>query len=325
MAHVGIGWRAFGDYSGPVISGIDPIDPPREDSRHVARAYWLTTKVETGARFGTIVMYDGTAVTGGPDQHVAVYPRHLADDVLENDQGGLWKLLRRLEYVGGGLRSPIDRLWGALKDRGWYVSQDGMLRGLSDGVLVAGKAIRNAFTPDDGAVPKDGPKWETAKAWAITFHDLLAHPDGRTAQIEFGMEHLVDRTRSRRVALDRGNVISVLDAGYDDREITALRVGGEDWPEYLDLALCVYQSHSVNAPAIANRALITASMAHTNDELKFSKLLLSLLGNSSFGRWDDDIPGGRYQRTRLVAQQSGLWSASLFDGPNAIMPRDLVG
>ena len=324
MSRVATAWRAFGDYSGPVISGIDPIDPPKDDSRHVARAYWLTTKVETGARFGTVVMYDGTAVTGGPDQHVAVYPRHLADDVLENDQGGLWKLLRRLEYVGGELRQPISRLWGMFKEHGWYVSQDGALRELSNGALVPGKDIRNTLTPRDGAVPKEGAGWDTACAWAIAFHDLLAHPAGRSAQIEFGMEHLVDRTRSRRVTLERGNTISVLDAGYDDREITAIRVGG-DWPEHLDLALCVYQSHSVNAPAIANRALIKASMAHTNDELAFSKLLLALLGNSTFGRWDDDIPGGRYQRTRLVAQQSGLWGASLFDGPNAIMPRDLPG
>lgn len=330
----GVGWRSFGDYSGPVIQGVDPIPPPLQDKRHVARAYWLTTKVETGAKFGAIVMYDGTGVTGGPDQHVAVYPRHLADASLENDQGGLWKLLRRLETAQrwSGAAEPgqnrlqpyVETLWNMFAEHGWFVSQDGALRFLDTGALVPGNTIRNVLTPKDGKVPERGPETEAANRWAFAFHDLLVHPEGRSAQVEFGMEHLVERTRSRRIALPSGNKISVLDAGYGDREITAIHVG-KDWPEQLDLALCMYQSHSVNAPAIANRALIDASMAHMNNEPAFAKALIKLLGNSTFGRWDDDIEGGRYQRTRTAARASGLWDVALFDGPNAIMPKDLVG
>ncbi|MCZ2108032.1 MAG: hypothetical protein LC118_00410 [Dehalococcoidia bacterium] len=58
---------------------------------------------------------------------------------------------------------------------------------------------------------------------------------------------------------------------------------------------------------------------------KFAKLLIQKLGNNPFGRWDDDIRTGRYQRTRHHAMASGLWPTKLFDGPEAIMPADLPG
>jgi len=336
MTEPTVSWRQFQEFSGPFIAGIDPIEPPKADDRHVARAFWLTTKVETGAKFGAVVMYDGTAVTGGPDQHVAVYPRYLADNSVENDQGGLWKLLRRMEYAGAD--HALQILWEALKLQGWYVAQDGKLRYVEDheginghakraGDLVWGNEIRDVLTPTRGKVPKTGPEWQRSRDWAMRFHHALVSPVSRRAQVEFGMEHLVERTKSRRIELGDGVRVGVADAGYGSREISAIRLGSTGWVEDVDLAMCVYQSHSVNAPATANQALARARTEFNPEHhgKQFAKLLIQLLGNSTYGRWNDDLATGRYQRTRSAARGSGLWSRTLFDDPAAIMPKDLPG
>lgn len=323
-------WFQLRSYSGPWIRGVTPIPAPSGEraSFHVDRAYWLTTKLESGAKFGAIVAYDGTCITAGPDQHIAVYPAELASEDYNaaDDQGGFWKLLRRLETVQGSseFEAATEAVLGRLRSRGWYLAQDGTVRHLEDGsVSVRGKAIqaragdlvhgsliRDEVTPPSGgAVPKSGPPWDRARAWAIDLHRLFVHPDGHKAQIEFGKEHLVERTRRRAPR------------PYAGREITALRVG-PDWTEAMDLACCVYQAHSVNAPAIANKIL---SECGDPGRAGFARDLLLKLGTSSYGKWDDDLPSGRYQRTRSAALDSGLWARSLFDGPTAIMPRDLPG
>lgn len=344
-------WRKYKKFSGPRILGSSPMSVPTTD-RHVDRAYWLTAKVESGAKFGAIVMYDGTALTGGPDQHIAVYPKHLADDNAKDDQGGLWKLLRRLEYTNGGHVEHMEVLWGMLREHGWYISQDGALRYLEDndkipllggytnaraGELVFGDHIRRVLTPcgvgvvprhnypseavHGGATPKKGWAWSGAREWALAFHRVLAHPDTHRAQVQFGREHLVERTHKRRIKY-MGKWHPLSDVGYGDREVTAIRVGNDCWSEERDLALAIYQSHSVNAPGKANRILGQARKGRVD---RFPQRLIKLLGTSSYGRWDDDLKTGRYQRTRSAARASGLWPKSLFDGPKAIMPKDLPG
>jgi len=340
-----VSWIQFRSYSGPRILGADPMPAPvghTDELSHVARAYWLTTKVETGAKFGAVVMYDGTGVTGGPDQHVAVYPKELANEDYNaaDDQGGLWKLMRRLEYADGdsSYHVAVSRLWMALGAHGWYVSQDGALRYTDDtedaagrarkaGDLVNGNEIRDALTPTGGRVPRSGPAWDKARSWALMFNEVLAHPDGHRAQIEFGKEHLVERVQSRRINLGTKAKPSWKKlSGIYPAEVSSLRVGGASWDEGLDLAMCVYQSHSVNAPAIANRCLARAVKLQGGiTRGDFPEKLISYLGTSTYGRWDDDIKNGRYQRTRSAARASGLWSRGLFDGPAAIMPRDLPG
>lgn len=343
-----IQWRQFKEYSGPIIQGTAPIPPPTTRREfHVERAYWLTTKVETGATFGAVVAHDGTGMTVGPDQHIAVYPKELAveDYNSAGDQGSLWKLLRRLEAGG---EAPADyyhcigELWEFFRQSmGAYVAQDGVLRYLDSGWYrfpkaslkypgpddhkykagdpVWGHHIRSSLTPTDGydpglgRVPKSGKEWETAARAAELFHALMAHPNGRQIQIEFGKEHLVKRSKRNG---------TVMGYGYDWREITSLRVRF-DWSEEMDLALCVYQSHSVNAPAVANRALEQVGKALPHGRM-FAVELIKELGGSTYGRWDDDLPTGRYQRTRQAAMASGLWSEKLFEGEQEIMPKDLV-
>lgn len=351
-------WRKFRSYSGPQILGDkqDMLDlmqlgqlGPRRNF-HVDRAYWLTTQVESGGRLGSIVMYDGTGVTAGLDQHVAVYPRELAheDYNAKDDQGSFWKLLRRMEVASslvGITGDQIENLWRAFEEENWYVSQDGRLRYLSDdkvrvpghkildvkaGDLVFGFHIRDVFTPPRGAVPrpKKGSEWAwaAAKEWALLFHDLFSsdYTPLVRAQTSFGLEHLVKRTKARRVKTRDGTWKDVEKLAYGDLEVTSLQIY-DRWTEELDLALCVYQSHSVNAPAIANRAVARAHSKHGALSNDFARTLVRFLGNSRWGRWDDDIKHGRYQRTRSAARASGLWSRSLFDGKGAIMPKDLPG
>jgi hypothetical protein len=316
-------WRKFRNYSGPLIKGTEPYTIP-DDRRdfHVDRAFWLTAKVETGAKFGSVMAYDGTGMTAGLDQHIAVFPRELAheDNNPKDDQGSLWKLLRRMESVGGSpsYQACLKKLWDALARQDWYVAQDGYLRHLGrnalvrikPGSLVHGQLIRDVLTPLGGNVERHGGK-DRAADWAKLFHAVFSHPDGFRAQAEFGKEHLVERAKKRHIKW-----------AYKEREITALQPL-KNMPAEQDLAMCMYHCHSVNAPAIANKALKRARYADHGDVRP--KKLIQLLGNSSFGRWDDDLKNGRYQRTRSAARASGLWPRSLFDGPNAIMPKDLPG
>jgi hypothetical protein len=344
-------WKQFKEYSGPMIQGTEPIPPPTSKF-HVERAYWLTTKVETGATFGTVIAYDGTGMTAGPDQHIAVFPKELIaeDHHSLDDQGSLWKLLRRME-MGGEATSDyyhaLGQLWAFFKSSmNAYVAQDGVLRYAEAGMYyftqeataveyragdpVFGHHIRAALTPTPGSdrglgqVPKSGKEWDTAAQAALLFHELMVHPNGRQIQVEFGKEHLVRRTKLGEAKVSSGLWVSIRAAGYGDREVTSLRVGVGGWTEELDLALCMYQAHSVNAPAVANQALAQVSAALPLGP-DFARELIRELGTSSYGRWDDDLPTGRYQRTRSAALGSGLWSRDLFEGARAIMPKDLPG
>lgn len=326
-----------------MIQGTVPIQVPTDRAEfHVERAYWLTTKVETGATFGTVIAYDGTGMTAGPDQHIAVYPKELASEDFNpaDDQGGLWHLLRRLEVAGD---APADyyhligELWRFFKESmGGYVAQDGVLRYLEAGSYmfdgsrdrsynpgspVFGHHIRASLTPTPGPnkglgqVPSLGQAWEQSAHVAELFHKLMSHPSGFRIQTEFGKEHLVKRQAGRGA--------KAIASSYGFRNLTALRVDHDGWSEDLDLALSMYQSNGVNAPAIANQALDRVWAQHGRLTSGFARALVRELGNSTYGRWDDDIPSGRYQRTRSAAMGSGLWSKSLFEGSTAIMPKDL--
>ena len=334
-----------------MIKGTAPFEPPQTDD-HVARAFWLTAKVETGAKFGAIVMYDGTAVTAGLDQHIAVYPKELANEDYDakDDQGGFWKLLRRMEVISDTqYNTLLGRVWKLMEAQNWYLAQDGVLRYAKDcqrtnktktldmtaGDTVFGWDIRNTLTPQEGKAPKTGVGWEQSAAWARAFNDLFSHPAGFGAQVDFGKEHLVTRTKSRRINLGskpgtkKGitltNWNSLEDLLYMGLEVSTLREGVGGWSPELDLAAAVYQSHSVNAPAIANKAIAKTYLEKNGTLATFPERLIKNLGNNTYGRWDDDLATGRYQRTRTAALDSKLWPRSLFIGLNAIMSKDLPG
>lgn len=321
----------FRSYAGPSIKGSEPweIEGPVD---HWARVLWLTSKVESGGKFGAITMYDGTAMTAGLHQAIAVYPKELRheDFAAKDDQGSLWKLLRMIEMVPNF--PELEELWAAFAEENWYVATDGKLRYLEDatvkvksrnrrvtaGDMVYGFEIREAFTPNQGKTPARGAKWEQSKRWAHLFHAVFSNPKSFKAQTKFGQEHFHRYCRNKRIkASDERKSIS--EWLYEGRHLNP-SVSTEE----LDLALAVLWSHSVNGPAIAWKLLRQTLSRHDpiEDPSSFSRDILRRLGRSNYGRWNHTVKNGRWARTRLAAMRSGMWSAELFKA-GGIMPRSL--
>jgi hypothetical protein len=332
-----VGFRRYKHYSGPVVAGEQEIPVPSGEREEFCmdRQHWLTVKVETGATYGTVVMYDGTCVTAGPDQFILVYPRELANEDYNarDDQGPLTKFLRRLEPVSG-LEMDIRALWELFREHNWYVSQDGVMRYYADaqvkvkarklnvkaGDLVHGAVLRDTITPVSGTVPRRGKHWEQALRFAWAFHHVFANPNGWHTQDAFGQERMLKAYIRRRLKAPKNPTVAQAVYGRDPSSVRVSDVG-----QPLDLAMAIWYSNSVNAPAIAMRWL-SAVVKQIDPKKKpeaFAKLLIKRLGTSTYGRWNADVKGGRYQRTRIHAIRSGMWDRSLFIGSKAIMPKDL--
>jgi hypothetical protein len=190
--------RTWKKYAGPSISGSGEVLPtPSMADTHWMRAFWLTSMVESGGRIGAIVMYDGTAVTAGLHQAVAVYPRDL------KAQGPLFALLRRLDYV-----VPVPYFLGDLFDEhDWFVAPDSKLRYKSDGDVVEPADIRAVLTPPNGVVPRKGREWDQSVRWAKAFHRLFSLDATLMVQTSYGIEHFVKRAkRLRHTKLDRHTI-----------------------------------------------------------------------------------------------------------------------
>jgi len=317
-------WRQFGDYSGPMVVGATAIPVPTS-KLSAERFYWLTTKVETNGTFGTVVMFDGTGLTAGPDQFIIVYPKELANEDFnaEDDQGPLGALLARVLAVA--TTPAAAAIQAGFRARGWVLSPSGVLRYAADqtvtvagkqlqvkaGATVHGALIRNELTPAGGRVPPNGPQWDQAARWATLFSQLFSDPATFTTQRLYGLEHMEKAFQSRRLNLNGiSTVEQVIGADVTTATLTPA----------LELAFAVWYSNSVNAPAIAVTCLQNAWKVASGSRELLPRVLLQMLGTSNFGRWNANIPGGRWQRTRDAAIRSGLWPWALFDGPNAIMP-----
>lgn len=330
--------RNIGRYSGPVIYGTKTAERPKGDDAefHIERAYWLTCQAETNNRLGSVMMADGTAFTIGRDQHIAVYPRELANEDYnaEDDQGGAWKLLADMERA----HCPVGPLWDALEEQGWYVAPDGTLRWLNDnqvtvkrrtltvqaGDLVHGAAIREAFTPGGGTVSKNGKDWVTAKRWATLLHDLTSHESTWPVQQDFGIEHLGHRVQVRKLRIHpKRRWQTVQRAVYGPLNFETARSEDLELDE-LDLALCVLHSYTVNAPAIAFRLLARAISSSSWDPFqdnklhladRFARILLQAIKTKKYGRWDH-----RWVRTRKAAIDCGWWPPHHFRGEGVMTP-----
>jgi hypothetical protein len=275
-------------------------------------------------------MYDGTACTAGLHQAIAVYPRELRheDFAAADDQGSLWKLLRMLEMVP--YFPALEALWDHFASVNWYVASDGYARYLEDSVvrvknrnlsvkagdLVYGADIRETFTPNGGAVPARGRKWEESKAWALIFHRVFADPKGFRAQVKFGQEHFHRYCERKRLKVGDQTLLAgewLYEGRSDAPSVTN---------EALDLALSVFWSHSVNGPTKAWGILKRALAKNSVDDSAFAPDLLRRLGNSTYGRWSHTEKSGRWARTRRAAMRSGYWSPELFK-VGGLMPKTL--
>lgn len=314
-------WRG---YAGCVIRGSVPVEPVTwEESSHLQRASWLTAMVESGGVYGTVQNFDGTGMTAGIHQAIAVYPKErvLNDDMVENDQGPLWELLRRIHDVAEHSRNNSFLLeyldfYQALLDAGWYISPAGVLvHNEAAATLVDGYEIREEFTGSrNGVMPTKGEARECAEEWVKRFHRLFSHEETHKIQQRLGMEHICRNAKRWKM----GDF-------YGDSDISGVELPMRS--SALDLALCMFWNYSVNAPSIA-RKCVQETLEEWKETRFFAvhemaKYLINKLGNNKYGRWDDDLKNGRYQRTRKAAMQ--VWPKELFTGKWAVMPKDLEG
>jgi hypothetical protein len=310
----------FKNYSGFKVNGNIPMLPlAGDDSKnHVKRAAWLTAMVESGGKFGAVMSYDGTGITAGLHQAIAVYPRELAeeDGNAEDDQGPLWKMLNKIRYV-----APQLPLFDKIKDAGWVLAQDGTLRyNNPDGKYVFGKSIRKEFNgSEDGVTSSNGLGRVRSEEWVRMFVEAFSYPVTFSAQIQIGEEHIVKRAERTLCRFAKGAMAkkTIQDALYS----TPISLYQVLSPEF-DLAMCMFWSNTVNAPGAALKKLCSVLGGKPG---VFPRNLIRVLGNTSFGRWDEDIPNGRYQRTRDIAMNSGLWPKELFGGTNSVMPKNMPG
>jgi len=301
-------WVQYKKYSGLRRKGAVHVRRYLEEGArpqlHMRRAWFLTAMLEAPF-FGSVQSYDGCGMSAGPLHNIAVYPRNLK-------QGSLFPLLRRLELVGDV--TALEVLYDGLREEGWYVARDGKLRHAETGAVIGGRAIRNLFTPVNGVVPRKGPARDTATMWIDIFWRLFSDPTTFPAQEDFAIDYLVSGHRTLESQVYAGDDPQVLLVGSTRSETTITPP--------LDLAMCVYHAYSVNAPALASRALsnVMARAPVSKDPEKFAKALIHRLGTTKYGRWHDTPDGrNRYDKTRLAARRLGFWDKSLVD---YYMPRD---
>ena len=132
-------------FAGVRIRGKEPMQEIAVPS-HLHKAAWLTAGVESGFKYGTVISYDGTGITAGIHQAVAVYPRHL------DDQGPLWKLTARvLSAVPRDVETDFRVFLG---EYGIVLTPHGVAISVHGGRLK-GSALRERLTGDAGGVWPD--------------------------------------------------------------------------------------------------------------------------------------------------------------------------
>lgn len=314
MANRQVKWRQWKRFSGPSIKGTVLMGLPDSYASHWERVLYVTALVESGGLFGAVTMYDGTCVTADLIQKVMVYPRSLGQ------QGTLGKSLHRI-YLGRTINASDQKhlrlLLDAFDREGWILADDGLIRDNRTGEMIAPRELRDTITPTGGAVPRRGPAWQTSRQWAMLFHNLFAASWTHRIQVEYGIEHFVKMAdRARRPQIGGKTVGEVAYNGLPHDPNPYM-------DEVADLAMAVFWSNSVNGPSPSLKCLARALKKEPAGSPEFGKWLIRFLGNSSYGRFDDDIPGGRYQRTRRAAMK--VYPRWLFVGDRAVMPRDLPG
>ena len=301
-------WRRFKNFSGPLVTPDNPVSiktPVMDASDHWSRAFWLTSMVESGGRAGLVNMYDGCGATCGLHQAIAVLPRSM------KAQGSLWKLLWRMTSV---IPLTYYRLSELIAEAGWVLTGNGIVH--PSDAPVDPRLIRDTLTPIEGNVPKSGERWEQAAMWGECFSEVFALLPGIEVQMNFGIEHFHASARRLKHNGQRLSTLIYNAAAHDQYPFLLGSV---------DLAVSMFWSQYVNGPSPARRALWKAYDKTGGPwggyPTKFAIALIRNLGNNTYGRWDDDIPGGRYQRTREHAMK--VWPKGLF-GEDGVMPLDLL-
>ncbi len=317
----------WGKFSGLRIRGKTPIIP--EHQTHLEVASFVTSRVESGGCYGTVINYDGTGMTAGIHQAIAVYPRGL-NKGAKTSQGPLWKLLSRMFVIPPGIISLIE-IVDLLHDAGMTISADGHLRYEVSGKYVHGEAIRTELGTPKGILAGDRVTRARAERYINLFHQLFSDPLSYAAQERYGQEHFIKSSARHKMRFSRipRTTMKTLDTAiYEPLTGKPLAVGfPTDMNPELNLAMCMFWCYYVNAPGMAMKKVcqVYDRMDKRNrswGEL-FPAALIRSLGTSSYGRWDDDIDNGRYQRTRKECMKA--FGKQYFSGKGAIMPKDFPG
>jgi len=300
----------YNKYAGIRAIGSIPVSIKAfKTNFHLQRAAYLATSLESPS-WGSIQSYDGAGISAGPFHWIAVYPSTLK-------QGPLFGIISKIRDSLGviyadknGSPHPEKNVnWKGLSSAfskiGWYLSPDGVLRD-SLGKPIPGDVIRNTFAPVNGLVPQSGQDRASAETWAILFHNLFSDSETYASQITCATQYLVEGQQKLELSTYQTlSKIKVMDSSILDDSHLKIDV---------DLAMCVYHAHSVNAPGIAAECLLFCQSKLISPN--FSKILIQELMRKKYGNWDK-----RYVRTRLAAQSSGLWPSEMFVGSDAIMPK----
>jgi hypothetical protein len=317
----------FNKYSGLRIKGETPIG--FESHLHLDLASYITTQVESGGVYGTVMNYDKTGMTAGSHQAIAVYPKFVERGL--KSQGPLWKLLSRMMSLDPTPLALVD-IVELMFDNNLSLGEDGRVRYLATGAYAAGESLLEFFGTPDGLLINQGEGRKRAENLIQLFHDLFSTPSTFKLQERLGLEHFVkaaERSKLRFSRVPRTKGTTIQEAVYDcltENPHHISLVENVDMDSEVNLAMCMFWSYYVNAPGMALKKLCQAVDAvdrrTSTWETDLPRMIVRKLGTSSYGRWDDDIDSGRYQRTRKEMKKH--FDAALFR-KGAIMPKDFPG
>lgn len=320
----------FNKYSGLRIKGTKQIE--FESHLHLDLASYITTQIESGGVYGTVINYDGTGMTAGSHQAIAVYPRNAHKGF--KSQGPLWKLLSRIGSLDPTPLALVDIL-DMMYDYGLILGEDGRVRYGDIGVYPTGLYLQEFFGTPKGKLVSKGEDRIRAEDLILAFHDLFSHPSTFKLQERWGLEHFVKASERTKLRFStRTKDLTIQQAIYDpltDSHVSLASIVGDDCIDSeVNLAMCMFWSYYVNAPGMALKKLCQAVDAvdrrTSTWRYDLPKMIVRKLGTSSYGRWDDDIDNGRYQRTRreMMKCSEVIFPKGLFR-KDGIMPKDFPG
>ena len=290
----------FKKWSGWKIRGTEKVAVPLNGASHAERLFYLTAQLEAPS-WGGVQSYDGVGMSAGPIHNIAVH--------RNGTQGSLIKLLRHLE---ANARSPkLEKLFHRLDQCGWYIAHDGRLRSNENGRKIPGKDIVTEFTGPRGVSLRRG---GDSKAWAILFHEAFSDPATYAAQMQFALDWILN---SQEALESQAYQLGTGEWNFDSDDAAAQPMA--HLGAGLDLAMCVYHSHSVNAPGKAKQVLKRLLGTKVTKE-DFPRRLIRTLALTKYGRWHDTPDNrNRYDRTRIAVRRSKLWPAKVV---NRLMPKN---
>ena len=304
-------WRRWKRFSGPLIYGSKAMSVPK-NTNHMDRVALLTSLVESGGRLGTVMSYDGTGMTAGLIQCIAVLPKALDSFSASNSpgrgQGSLWPLVERINNKYPEVTARLNEEFNDILR--WEI-KGGKVVHLGSTNPVNARDLRNELSPIHGVVPKHGEHWDSAKGWALIFHEIFSDPRTFNLQVNEARRHFIHfRTRAWG-PLHRETVNSLV---YERIPCDF----HEDDP--LDLAMALFFSFSVNAPRPALQILWKVfkhtvpdgKIHHQEERWRLAHNLISEFSKSTYGNWER-----RYQRTKDAARD--IWPSHHFGGADAIM------